>query len=55
MAIVFDEISAEIAPPAPTTGAAERQAANGAAPVDAQSVLRELQRLAERAARLSAD
>lgn len=55
MAIIFDEVSAEITPPAPTSSAAERQSDTGAPQADAQSVLREIQRVAERAARLSAD
>lgn len=56
MPIIFDEITAEIAPPAPTTSASEGQSDGNRSPkVDPQSLLRELQRVAERAARLSAD
>ncbi|MFT3870691.1 MAG: hypothetical protein QM715_19750 [Nibricoccus sp.] len=55
MAIIFDEVSAEIAPPVPTTGAADRQGDANVPPTDPQAVLRELQRIAERAARLNAD
>lgn len=55
MAIIFDEVSAEIAPPAPTAGAADRSGDATAPQPDPQSVLREIQRIAERAARLNAD
>ncbi len=57
MPIIFDEVTAEITPPTPTTSASDSQRNTGraGAKVDAQSVLRELQRMAERAARLSAD
>ena len=56
MAIVFDEVTADVTPPAPTPGTNERRGENSACPpVDPQSLLRELQRLADRAARLNAD
>lgn len=55
MPIIFDEVSAEITPPTPTTSAAERQSDTGAPQADPQSMLREIQRIAERAARLNAD
>lgn len=56
MPIIFDEVTAEIAPPAPTTSSTEGQSeGNRGGKVDPQSLLRELQRVAERAARLSAD
>lgn len=56
MPIIFDEVTAEITPPpsaapAPTPA---REAPGGAA-LDPQELQRELARLAERAARLSAD
>ena len=56
MPIIFDEVSAEITPPAPTTSstAGRNEGAEGPK-VDAQSLLRELQRVAERAERLQAD
>jgi hypothetical protein len=55
MAIIFDTVTAEIAPPAPTTSANESASAPNAGRVDAQAVLRELQRISERAERLKAD
>lgn len=55
MPIIFDELTAEIAPPAPTTSANEARPENARPAVDPQSLLRELSRLAERAERLNAD
>lgn len=56
MPIIFDEITASIAPPAPTTSSTERRGdASGVPAVDPQSLVRELQRIAERAERLKAD
>ncbi len=56
MPIIFDEITADVTPPAPTSSASERQSdPSGSAKVDPKSLVRELQRVAERAERLSAD
>lgn len=56
MPIIFDEVTANITPPAPATSApAETGHPNGAPASDPQALQRELQRIAERAARLSAD
>jgi hypothetical protein len=56
MPIIFDEVSAEITPPAPTSSSTEgRSEGAQGTKVDAQSLLRELQRVAERAERLHAD
>lgn len=57
MPIHIDEVSVEIAPPAPTTSQTEGRsdATPGSARVDPRLLLRELQRAAERAERLKAD
>ena len=55
MPIIFDEVTAEITPPVPTTSANDNAGAPAANRVDPQNVLREMQRLAERAERLRAD
>jgi hypothetical protein len=56
MPIIFDEVTANITPPAPATSApADPAGTNGGPAPDPQTLQRELQRIAERAARLSAD
>ncbi len=56
MPITFDEVTADIVPPVPTTSSNEGQGEGNRAPrVDPQSLLRELQRVADRAERLNAD
>jgi len=56
MAIIFDEVIADIAPPTQTTSASEqRNEGNRGPSIDPQSLLREIQRAAERAERLNAD
>lgn len=61
MPIIFDEVTANITPPAPATsapaesGPASGGPASGGPASDPQALQRELQRIAERAARLSAD
>jgi len=56
MPIIFDEVTAEVTPPTPTTSSNEGRSEGGQnSRVDPQSVLRELQRIAERAERLNAD
>jgi hypothetical protein len=55
MPITFDEVTAEITPPAPTTSTNDGQGDNRRPPVDPQSLIRELSRVAERAERLNAD
>jgi hypothetical protein len=55
MPIIFDEVTAEIAPPAPTSSTHENPDAPPSSRVDASAVLRELQLIAERADRLRAD
>jgi hypothetical protein len=56
MPIIFDQITADLTPPALTSSASERQSESSSGPkVDAKSLVRELQRAAERAERLSAD
>lgn len=56
MPIIIDQVTADITPPAPpTSGPAETVAADGEPALDPQSLQRELQRHAERVARLSAD
>ena len=56
MPIIFDEVTAEITPPVPTTSANEdREDANRGTKVDPQSLVCQLGRLAERAERLKAD
>jgi len=54
MAIIFDEISAEVQAPQPPP-AVTAQPAPGGNPMDPQALARELARQAERAARLVAD
>ena len=55
MPIIFDEIVAEVAPPAPTSSSNENPGAPATSRVDASAVLREIQLIAERAERLRAD
>lgn len=57
MPIHIDEVSVEIAPPAPTVSMTEGRsdALPGAAKVDPRQLMREIQRVAERAERLKAD
>ncbi len=56
MPIIFDEVTAEITPPTPTTSSVEdRDAADRNAKVDPQSLVCQLARLAERTERLNAD
>lgn len=55
MPIIFDEVTAEIVPPAPTTSANESRPDAPRPAVDPQSLSRQLQLLAERAERLLAD
>jgi hypothetical protein len=55
MPIIFDEVTAAITPPAPTASATESRDSSAAAPLDPQALVRELQRIAERAERLNAD
>lgn len=56
MPIIFDEVTASITPPSPaTSGPAEPGGANSDAGIEPQTLQRELQRIAERSARLSAD
>jgi len=56
MPIIFDEVTANIMPPAPaTSGPAGPGGSNAEAGIEPQTLQRELQRIAERAARLSAD
>ena len=56
MPIIFDEVTAEITPPAPTTSDNESRSSNNGRPaVDPQTLSRQLQLIAERAERLSAD
>jgi len=56
MPIIFDEVTANIMPPAAaTSGPAEPGDSNGETGIEPQILQRELQRIAERAARLSAD
>jgi hypothetical protein len=56
MAIVFEEIATEIEPPTPARSAAGGASEGTASPpVDPRSLLRELERAAERAERLNAD
>jgi hypothetical protein len=55
MPIIFDEFTAEIAPPTPTTSTNEARSDNARPAVDPQSLVRELSRIAERAERLNAD
>lgn len=56
MPIIFDQVTADITPPAPaTSGPGEAGRASGEPALDPQDLQRELQRHAERAARLSAD
>jgi hypothetical protein len=56
MPIIFEQITADLTPPALTSSASERQSDSSGSPkVDAKSLAREMQRAAERAERLSAD
>lgn len=56
MPVIIDEVTANLTPPAPApAGPAEPVPAGGPPVVDPQNLQRELQRIAERAARLSAD
>jgi hypothetical protein len=56
MAIVFEEIATEIEPPTPARSTAGARAEGSAGPpVDPQSLIRELERVADRAERLNAD
>jgi hypothetical protein len=56
MPIIFDEVTADITPPTPATSApAETGPSAGGPASDPQALQRELQRIAERTARLSAD
>lgn len=56
MPITFDEVTADLTPPpAPVSGGENRPDAAERSAVDPQTLARELQRLAERAARLNAD
>jgi len=56
MPIIFDEVTAEITLPTPTTSSTEDRAdADRGKKVDPQSLVCQLARLAERAERLNAD
>lgn len=55
MPIIFDEFTAEIAPPTPTTSTNEARTDNARPAVDPQSLVPVLSRIAERAERLNAD
>lgn len=55
MPIIFDEVTAEIAPPVPTSNSHENPGAPVGSRVDPSAVLRELQLISERAERLRAD
>jgi len=56
MPIIFDEVTASITPPNPATSAPAEPTGPGGQPgMEPQSLQRELQRIAERAARLSSD
>lgn len=56
MPIIFDEVTAEITPPTPTTSDNEARSGKSNRPaVDPQTLSRQLQLIAERAERLSAD
>jgi hypothetical protein len=55
MPIIFDQITADVAPPAPTASTTAARSDNAAPTVDPQALLRELQLVAERAERLKAD
>ena len=56
MPITFDEVTADIVPPAPTTSTNDsRDEGRRGARVDPQALLREISRVAERAERLNAD
>lgn len=55
MPIIFDEVTADITPPTPTTSSNESRSDNARPAVDPASLVRELQRLAERSDRLNAD
>lgn len=57
MPIIFDQVTAEIAPPNPGAGTRSPDPTQATDPTrpDPETLLREIQRLAERAERLKAD
>ena len=56
MPIIFDEVTADVTPPpAPTTSSNELRGDNARPGIDPAMLVRELQRIAERAERLNAD